>query len=395
MQMATVQWFMKCGLTAAVLLLACGLATARFGHGLQLPSTTTRDGSLITLNRYATEPIPDVVLVGSSLTFRLKEEYFATTKLRNLALAGGSPVTGLEIVANQPRLPKIILVETNVLSRATDEVLVGRYSSKGNAEPLFFRPVRSLVAAYENWRHAPVTQAQAASAHARLLQQPPSDFDNRVYVDRAVREANTEDPTIVTQINVQRLQQLIAALEQRGARCCFSSFRWLRNWKMPGSQEPPAISFMPGFPIPVAGCRSTSRAASCGGPTGFIWMSDPRLWSGSRSIGRYHCCADRATGRHQRAVQQRPERERRYRHRIIGGEQRMGQEEDDVDGEVCRYDEGDFALPAPPCQRRPSDCNQQQRKLQVDQIRSQHHEIQRRRDRVGAAIGGRKSDFPH
>jgi hypothetical protein len=218
MQMATVQWFMKCGLTAAILLLACGLATARFGHGLQLPSTTTRDGSLITLNRYATEPIPDVVLVGSSITFRLKEEYFATTKLRNLALAGGSPVTGLEIVANQPRLPKIILVETNVLSRATDEVLVARYSSKGNAAPLFFRPVRTLVAAHENWRHAPVTHAQAAAAHARLLQQLPSDFDNRVYVDRAVREANTEDPTIVTQINVQRLQQLIAALEQRGAR---------------------------------------------------------------------------------------------------------------------------------------------------------------------------------
>ena len=84
MQMVTVQWFVKCGLTAAVLLLACGFATARFGHGLQLPSITTRDGSLITLNRYAKEPIPDVVLVGSSLAFRLKEEYFATTKLRNL-----------------------------------------------------------------------------------------------------------------------------------------------------------------------------------------------------------------------------------------------------------------------------------------------------------------------
>src|SRR6185436_14293796 len=164
-QMATVQWFIKCGLTAAVLLLACGFATARFGQGLQLPSTTTRDGSLITLNRYAKEPIPDVVLVGSSLTFRLKEEYFATTNLRNLALAGGSPVTGLEIVANQPRLPRIVLVETNVLSRATDEVLVDRYSRKRNAEPLFLRPVRVVVASYESWLHAPVTQAQASSAH--------------------------------------------------------------------------------------------------------------------------------------------------------------------------------------------------------------------------------------
>jgi hypothetical protein len=218
MQIATVQWFLKCGLAAAALLAACGFATARFGHGLVLPSTTTRDGSLITLNRYATEPIPDIVLVGSSITFRLKEEYFATANLRNLALAGGSPVTGLEIVANQPRLPKIILVETNVLSRPTDDVLVGKYSSRGNAEPLFFRPVRTAVAAYENWRHAPLTHAQASAAQARLLRQPPSDFDNHVYVDRAVQQSNAEDPTVVTQINVQRIQQLILALEQRGAR---------------------------------------------------------------------------------------------------------------------------------------------------------------------------------
>jgi hypothetical protein len=87
-------WLVKCGLSAAMLLLACGIATAWFGNGLQLPSTTTRDGTLITLNRYAKEPIPDVALVGSSLTFRLKEEYFATPKLRNLALAGGSPSPG-------------------------------------------------------------------------------------------------------------------------------------------------------------------------------------------------------------------------------------------------------------------------------------------------------------
>jgi len=216
--MATVQWFLKLGLTAAVLLLACGFATARFGHRLQLPATTTRDGSLITLNRYATEPVPDVVLVGSSITFRLKEEYFATAKLRNLALAGGSPVTGLEIVANQPRLPKIVLVETNVLSRVTDDALVAKYSSRGNAEPLFFRPIRTAVAAYESLLHAPITHAQASAAHTRLLSQPPSDFDNHVYVDRAVQQANTEDPTAATQINVQRIQQLILALEQRGVR---------------------------------------------------------------------------------------------------------------------------------------------------------------------------------
>jgi hypothetical protein len=134
--MSAAHWFAKCGFSAGLLLLACGVATAWFGNGLQLPSTTTRDGTLITLNRYVREPIPDVVLVGSSLTFRLKEEYFTTPRLRNLGLAGGSPVSGLEIVANQPRLPKVILVETNVLSRSTDAVLVAKYSKTDSARPL-------------------------------------------------------------------------------------------------------------------------------------------------------------------------------------------------------------------------------------------------------------------
>jgi hypothetical protein len=104
--------------------------------------------------------VPDIV-PGQPITFRLKEEYFATRGLRNLALAGGSPVTGLEIVANQSRLPQYILVEANVLSRATDTALVERYS-RGGTEPFFFRPVRAVVAAYEQRLHAPPTHEQVA-----------------------------------------------------------------------------------------------------------------------------------------------------------------------------------------------------------------------------------------
>jgi hypothetical protein len=211
-------WFARCGLSAVMLLLACGIATALLGSGLQLPSTTTRDGTLITLNRYAKEPIPDVALVGSSLTFRLKEEYFATPKLRNLALAGGSPVTGLEIVANQPRLPRIVLVEANVLSRATDSALVEKYSRSGNAEPLFARPIRAAVAAYENWLHAPVSHAQVSLALSQLVEQPPSSFDSHVYADRALQQFNAEDPSVAARMNAKTIEQLILGIERRGAR---------------------------------------------------------------------------------------------------------------------------------------------------------------------------------
>jgi hypothetical protein len=216
--MSAVRWLAKCSLSALMLLIACGLATAWFGNRVQLPSTTTRDGTLITLNRYAKEPVPDVVLVGSSLTFRLKEEYFATPRLRNLALAGGSPVTGLEIVENQPRLPRLVLVEANVLSRPVDAALVEKYSRNGDAEPTFFRPIRTAVAVYESWLHAPLNHTQVSLTLDRLLNQPPSDFDSRIYADRALQQSNADESAVAIRANVTRIEQLIEAIERRGAR---------------------------------------------------------------------------------------------------------------------------------------------------------------------------------
>ena len=215
--MSAVGWLIKCGAGAAIVLIACGFATVRFGSGLQMPATTTRDGTLITLSRYLREPVPDIVLVGSSITFRLKEEYFATPGLRNLALAGGSPVTGLEIVANQPRLPGLILVEANVLGRPADTALIERYSG-GDAEPFFFRPVRAAVAAYEQRLHAPLTHEQVVLELRRLVGQPPSDFDSRIYTDRALQQFNAEDPTDAARSNTKRMEELIRMVEQRGAR---------------------------------------------------------------------------------------------------------------------------------------------------------------------------------
>lgn len=210
-------WLGRCALSAALVLLACGIATARFGHGLQLPATTARDGALVAFNRYVDNPVPDIVLVGSSLTFRLKEEYFATPRLRNLALAGGSPVTALEIVANQPQLPKLIVVETNVLSRAADAELVARFSGQGRRQ-LFFQPLRTAIAAYENWMHRPLTHAQVAPSLELLLHEPPSNFDNHVYLARARREREAEDPTGLVEANVAEIAALIGPLERRGAR---------------------------------------------------------------------------------------------------------------------------------------------------------------------------------
>ena len=213
----TVSWFLKCALMAASVLVADRLATVAIGTKLQQPAATARDGSLITLNRYVQEPAPDVVLVGSSVAWRLKEEYFSLSRVRNLALAGGSPLTSLEIVARQQQLPKIVLIETNVLSRPADRALVERFAGQEHSDA-FLRPVRTAIAAYETWNHAPPDPARVRAALDGLLSQPPSAFDNRVYVERAVKEQNAQDWAVAVRANVVLIKQLMAEIERRGSQ---------------------------------------------------------------------------------------------------------------------------------------------------------------------------------
>ncbi|BAR55956.1 hypothetical protein ACVIWV_006748 [Bradyrhizobium diazoefficiens] len=217
-QMSGLPWLIRCAAAAVALLLVCGLATARFGSALEQPSVTTCDGSRITLNRYLREPVPDVVLVGSSVAWRLKEEYFSLPRFRNLALAGGSPVTVLEILAKQPSLPKIILIETNVLSREPDSELIGQFSGSARAEAPFLRPVRTAFAAYERWNHAPPNPAQARAEQDRLLKEPPSTFDNKAYLDLALRQMNEGEATGPVRVNVARTRELIDDVQRRGSR---------------------------------------------------------------------------------------------------------------------------------------------------------------------------------
>jgi hypothetical protein len=53
----------------------------------------------------------------------LFEGYFLRTRPRNIAIGGGSALTGLAIIASYQKLPHLIFVETNILSRPVDEAL--------------------------------------------------------------------------------------------------------------------------------------------------------------------------------------------------------------------------------------------------------------------------------
>jgi hypothetical protein len=211
------QWALKCAITAA---LALSLYAAISIAGPKAPPLpTSRDGAVTLLDRYVNEPAPSVLLVGSSFTARLEEEYFDTPDLKVLGLSGGSPITALEIALARDNLPKTILVELNVLTRGEDRALAERFS--GDGTPSFPRPIRSAIAFYERWHHPPPDRNNARLVAAALLRDKPSDFDNHVWVERAMHEWSAAPAQAIMHTDLTALKRLVEKIEARGSKVYF------------------------------------------------------------------------------------------------------------------------------------------------------------------------------
>jgi hypothetical protein len=140
-------WLAKVALISVIMLAMSLVVQAKFSPFARLPAITTDEERANTLADYYQNPTARIVVVGSSLTYRLKQSYFDLEGVRNIALAGTSALTGMRIVASQTVLPKVLLVETNVLVWPVDDRLVEQFSrSAFNMTPLRIRPVRTLVA---------------------------------------------------------------------------------------------------------------------------------------------------------------------------------------------------------------------------------------------------------
>jgi hypothetical protein len=210
-------WFLKCAIAAALAL--CVYAAISLAGPKAPPLPTSRDGSATLLDRYVSEPVPRVLLVGSSFTARLNEEYFDTPDLKVLGLAGGSPITALDVALARDRLPKIVLIELNVLTRGEDRALVEKFTGSGS--PAWPRPIRSAIAFYERWHHPLRDRSRARALAAALLRGPPSNFDNQVYVARAMQAWSTAPTEVMMANDLTALKELVDKIEARGSSVYF------------------------------------------------------------------------------------------------------------------------------------------------------------------------------
>ncbi|ODM75698.1 hypothetical protein A6X20_31770 [Bradyrhizobium elkanii] len=143
---------------------AIGILKLAGGHEIP-PLTTTTDGLNHAITaRYLNHSSHQAVIAGTSLSGRMLDDYFAPANIENLALSGGSTVTGLKLVAEAEPAPKLVLIEANILGRSVNQDLIDRATQTS-----VLRPIRSAAQYYENRRH-PKSQEDVRAEVDRLIQ---------------------------------------------------------------------------------------------------------------------------------------------------------------------------------------------------------------------------------
>jgi hypothetical protein len=174
------------------------------------------------LSRYALEPTPDIALVGSSMTARLYEGYFKT-RLRNISTSGGSPLTGLAILASYTSLPRIVLVETNMMSRTAEPELVEKFGKNDAAALQWFRPYRAAISFVYYWLK------YKSDDVAGLENSAPANYD----ISSSLHQAEAEYARPVTDEamaeNTQAMKRLVSILESRGCKVYFYELPYPEN----------------------------------------------------------------------------------------------------------------------------------------------------------------------
>lgn len=94
---------------------------------LKHPPLTSDEAQRLKIVNYLRQSEYDVVIVGSSLSQFFRREYFNNISAYNLSLPGGSALTGLNIIDSAKSLPRIVLVEGNLLYRPSDNKLIHKF----------------------------------------------------------------------------------------------------------------------------------------------------------------------------------------------------------------------------------------------------------------------------
>lgn len=152
MPIAQPAWFIRFGVTFAVTFAICWAIPSIYDEVPDFPLINSDRPHVRILNHYFGSPAPVIALAGSSLTERLKEPYFERRDLRNLGFGGGSPLTGLTVLAGTAwKRPAVVAIEANIMSRGVDQIWFMNSARSTTPSPPLRPSARSLRSINGDW----------------------------------------------------------------------------------------------------------------------------------------------------------------------------------------------------------------------------------------------------
>lgn len=165
----------------------------------------------------------DIAIAGSSFSKQLEPGLFSRARVVNLSVEGGSVLTSLEALRSARFVPKVLLIETNILYRPLDsewraDAAAGAGSSfqamiGGAAKPLRYL-LRPPVFSYL------LQQDEAewwANRREQLRSSEPAVHDSRLAIQKAISGWNKPKDWKLSARNSERIKALAKEFESHGS----------------------------------------------------------------------------------------------------------------------------------------------------------------------------------
>ncbi|HZR35837.1 MAG TPA: hypothetical protein VFA75_10715 [Nevskia sp.] len=163
-------------------------------------------------------PLPEALVVGSSLSERMPGYAFDSC-FYNLALAGGSSLTGLELASRRDKLPGVILIESNILSRKADMKFVEEADSRlARLVPVFRqdrKPVNYLYSTLYSLQYSP--QAE----YRKQMQKSSDPRVREIALGPLLADNDSTRPEAEIRQSAELYRPYISRFVQGGSRAAF------------------------------------------------------------------------------------------------------------------------------------------------------------------------------
>ena len=172
---------------------------------------------------------PAVILAGSSLSARIPEYRFDRC-FTNLSLVGGAAIDSLEVARVRTHLPKLILVEANIIERPLDRGFLSEISGFLPRHFQLFRvdakPVNFLLSSLYSLNHS------KESEFARQLASKPDPRARDIGLNIERHSYNTRIDQSILDTQLTAYRRILADLKAKGVLVIFFEMpihRTLRN----------------------------------------------------------------------------------------------------------------------------------------------------------------------